>query len=498
MHVITTANKILFWWWLSTLSIKIIQALNTTDFGLPNKNSCAFYSNSTIYIFNQENYSLSISFGNPWNTTIPTIVRHNITTKSRTACSITRSGKIILLQQQLLLQQAQQQLSLLQIMDKDDITLQSLNNSTTTFLGSQNAIDTFITNPNISNFAATTFNDFIIIFGGETTTSSNKVTLLQSTYILDTRYSTQLVWYELPIITTTPPPTSNSTLYSTSRWILHFRTEPTIQNSSTFTTFIDCFDPYGFQWLGTLSSFSPTSAAAANSTTMIQAVPVVSSATGSESLLLFPSWSLATQEFNEFWKLDISTWNPSNFTLTKLNMSSSSSILIHQFDAPTTPASSAVEGQQPIVVTLNNNDMAMFYGGSQQQLRFFNTSSLSFSPQPQWLNTADATPTTAKDEKGEASAKVRNMPIILGSVIGGVLFIALVILPFWCFCYKKRRKNSNSNTLLRPIDNNNNKEKPSLPWPKKLFGVLLGNSRQNKPTTKTTTAAATGIPFFVF
>jgi hypothetical protein len=494
MHV-TTTNKILFWWWLS-LFIKIINALNYTDFGLPNKNSCAFYYNQTVYIFNQENYSLSISFGNPWNTNLPTILKHNITTKTKIACSITRSGKIILLQQQL--PQQQQQPSLLQFIDNSDITSQSWHlSSDITYLGSQNAIDSFITKPSISNFASTTFNDYVMIFGGEKTTNYNGSSkLLQSTFILDTRYTTEWIWYELPIVSTTPPPTSNSTLYSTSRWILHFRTEP-IKNTTLYTTFIDCFDPYGFQWFGTISSFDTST----NST--IQIVPVVSSAIGSDSLLL---WSLATQDETaatinqieiggELWKLDISTWIPSNFTLTKLN----SSVSIHQSDISTSASTSntSVKGQPSVVVTLNNNDLALLYGGGdsqqqqQQQLQFFNTTSLAFLPQPHWLQQQQNNSTTAAEDS-TTSAKIRNLPIILGSVIGGVLFIALIILFFWCFYYKNRKRSS-GNTLLRPTSYNNNNEKPSsfFPLSKKLRLFLLGNKGY-----KTTTTGMIIIPFF--
>ncbi len=116
-----------------------------------------------------------------------------------------------------------------------------------TFDGSRVATEKFVTgSTNLTNFAMTSFNDYILIQGGKDANQAES----QLTYILDLRYPALGVWYELQATPLAPPAStsSNSVLYATSRWILHFRTE---MRRDQYITFVDCFDPYTFLWLGT-------------------------------------------------------------------------------------------------------------------------------------------------------------------------------------------------------------------------------------------------------
>ncbi|KAI8094027.1 hypothetical protein BDF21DRAFT_86510 [Thamnidium elegans] len=291
--------------------------------------------------------------------------------------------------------------------------------TTTIFTRPQNAIDTFMTRTTL--FSTTTFNDFIMIFGGSQS----------STFILDTRYSTIFTWYQIPLQSTTPPASPDSVLYATSRWVLHFRVEINI-------AYIDLFDPTSFQWYGTISSIELL-----NTTTKknIQVLPLINNNNNntSDSLLII---NVIQDTFNtdqtrtttELWRLDISTWTPDTLTLTKLNT------LIQQ--------SNTISGGGSVIVTPLNDEIALFYGGN-EQLAFLNTTNLTFIS-PQWIDNTSLI------------SQNNNLAIILGSVLGGLFFIVLIILFIWF--YKRKR----SSVPLRP-NNNNNNEKPSLlqknKWP---------------------------------
>lgn len=424
---------------LLLLFIKITEALDYTDFGLPSNNKpCILTFNQTVYIFDRD--SLAIKFNHPWSNTIePQITRLNINITTSTtvdACSITSSGKVILLQQQQPLQVI------------DDINIPWKLNNNITYLGSQSAIDTFITKsvPISTQFAITTFNNYIIFHNGN------------QTFSLDTRYDTLWTFYEVPHIPKISSQNHSPLLYPTSRWVLSLRNEPQIVS-------IDCFDPYGFQWLGTILNFNTTFYTSYN----IQAVvPVVSSATtASDSLLIIVAGTQSgtnnhAETATEFWKLDISTSVPSNFTLTKLNP------IIHQSDVVVFMTDLDEEGHSESVrVTPLDDEMTLFYGGA-KQLQFLNTSSLTFSPQPQWLTSANNSTEEIKKDNAQPTSN-RQLAIILGSVLGGLFFICFVLLLFWC-C--RRRKNQNK-ILLRPNNNNNNIKERKLPSPSNRKNVLL-------------------------
>lgn len=415
---------------LELLFIKIIEGLNYADFGLPNSNPCIFTLNQTVHIINEQ--SLSITFDQAsWDTITPQIIEHNLTTVA--SCPITRSGKLILiplLQQQ----QGQQQERPFEVID--DITSNSWAiNKNITYLGPQNAIDTFMTRT--THFSTTTFNDFIMIFGGNES----------STFILDTRYPTLYSWYQIPLQSTTPPSSPDSVLYATSRWVLHFRVEINI-------AYIDLFDPISFQWYGTISSIELLNTATKKN---IQVLPLINNNT-SDSLLIInviqdaSNSSDQTRTTTEFWRLDISTWIPDTLTLTKLNT------LIQQ-------SSTISTGGGSVIVTPVNDEIALFYGGN-EHLAFLDTTNLTFISPPQWITTIDNTSLISQNN---------NLAIILGSVLGGLFFIVLIILFTWFY---KRKRNS---VPLRP-NNNNNNEKPSLlqknKWP--LLSKRPGTKQKNR------------------
>ncbi|CAO3627343.1 unnamed protein product [Mucor hiemalis] len=434
---------------LLLLFIKITEALHYNDFGLSNNiKPCILTFNQIVYIFDQE--SLSLKFNQPWSNTIaPQISRLNInitTSAAVDACSITHSGKVILLQQQQPLQVI------------DDINIPWKLNNNITYLGSQSAIDTFITKsvPIPTQFAITTFNDYIIFHNGN------------QTFSLDTRYDTLWTFFEVPHLPNKSPQNHISLLYSTSRWVLSFRDEPQIIS-------IDCFDPYSFQWLGTILNLNTTFYA---SYTIQAVVPVVSSATiASDSLLIIVAGAQSgtnnhAETSTEFWKLDISTSVPNNFTLTKLNP------IIHQSDVVvfTTDLDDGHSGS--VVVTPLDDEMTLFYGGA-KQLQFLNTSSLTFLPQPQWLTSTNNTVDETKKDNSQPTPDHR-LAIILGSVLGGLFFICVVLILFWC-C--RRRKNQNK-ILLRPNNNNNNIKEKKLPSPSERKKLLLLDKKPKRAVTE--------------
>lgn len=425
------------WWMMLSLLFGLIEALNFTDLGLPNNSNCAFTYNNTLYIIGDNN--VSISFGNPWDVDVPKVSKQNNNTPTTAiACATTRSGRLVLV--------PFSNSNSLQVIDNVSLAWQP--NQNITYQGSQNAINKFITKSwPISHFILAAFNDYVLIQA-------------ETTFILDTRFPTQWTWYELLNTSLSPPPlpSTNSSLVATSRWILHFRTV-TRSSSTGYTTFVNCFDPLSFTWLGEILSFNTT-------TNLIQPSQIQSSAEGSDSLLLFPSWTPGTQDLNSsetaattnnyadaiFWKLDISTWIHTNVTLTPIVISQ------HENDTLFEPVPGST-------ITRLDKDLAVIYGGSSNNIQFFNTTSFTFMPKPQWLFNE----TTPKSEN--SSTTHNDLAIILGSVMGSVIFIAILILFIYC-CLKRKRSRDTSIHLTRHIDTHKNK---CLHWP-----LLIRQEKQKK------------------
>jgi hypothetical protein len=326
----------------------------------------------------------------------------------------------------------------------DNINISWNLNNDIQYLGSKLAIDTFITKtaPSVQPFSIVTFNDYIIFHNGN------------QTFSLDTRYKTLWTFSEILLDSTRnqqPINMSPPTLYATSRWILSFRIESN-------DIFIDCFDPYSFIWLNTITSIISTTP-----TDNIQVIPVVSSATiETDSLVIIVAGTQGTTNNNHaettniFWKLDISTTLSTNFTLTKLNP------IIHQSDVVLYNGTTTdLNRGGSVVVTPLDDEMTLFYGGA-KQLQFFNTTSLTFSLNPQWLNTTIVNSTTTAQPE-ESNSNHHYLAIILGSVFGSLFFIIIVIILLFWYCRRKRRnKNQNNKVLLRPKNIKNEKLKPSL------------------------------------
>lgn len=451
MHVI----KLKWWWWMSCLMIllKRIETLDLNDLGLPNRSNCAFTSNKTLYIIGEAK-NVSITFADDdIHVNPPKIIsqqqNQQISRKFNTAnsaCIITRSGKVILI--------PEEQQESIQIIQNILPNLTIVTETNMTFDGSRAAIDKFVTKSAfLTNYTLTSFNDYVLIQGGQDINQTES----QDTYILDLRYPTLGVWYELEITSFTPPPSSfsNSALYATSRWILHFRTE---SRQDVYITFVDCFDPFTFLWLGTITSFNTT-------TNSIKVIPSTTSTTTSDCLIIIPCWSsppssssFATQGFNysetatnshikqtTFWKLDISKWIFNNITITPIIINNANSKTNQQKrdENQTSIFFNPVLGG---TVTLVTADLAVFYGGTtsisssairttdqQESMLFFNTTSFKFLPQPLWLSNNNATV-----QQENTFTNNNQLAIILGSVMGSILFIALLILFVWC-CIKRKR-----------------------------------------------------------
>ncbi|GAN08865.1 hypothetical protein MAM1_0228c08382 [Mucor ambiguus] len=434
MHVI----KLKWWWWMLCLLIllKKIDALDLQDLGLPNQSSCAFAKNSTLYIIGATK-NISITFDNDGIYVNPPHIISQQQQQSRQintdpACTITRSGKVVLIQDSL------------QIIQTITPNLTATTDTNMTFSGSRAAIEKFVNgSTHLTSSTMTSFNDFILIQGGQ---DANR-TKSQLTYILDLRYPALGVWYELQATSLTPPASTSSdtVLYATSRWILQFRTEASQQQ---YVTFVDCFDPYTFLWLGTITSFNTT-------TNSIKAIPSAATSKESDSLLIIPSLTppIVTQEsFNHsdqaeqttFWRLDVSKWLYNNITITPIIINNIDSSKSSQQKRDGLQTSS--QSYKPVsggTVTLIAADLAVFYGGTatttdqQENILFFNTTELKFLPLPVWLSTTD--PTMQQEQTSSADGDYK-LAIILGSVMGSILFIALCILFVWCCIRRKRSR----------------------------------------------------------
>ncbi|KAI8643882.1 hypothetical protein BD408DRAFT_442172 [Parasitella parasitica] len=429
------------WWWVLCLFImpKKIESLDFSDFGLPNQSNCAFAVEETLYIMGRTK-NISIIFdSNDLYANPPKIIaqqqqqqqqsqqisRHATTDP---ACIITRSGKVILVLQE----------RPLQIVDAISPNLTVVAETNITFQGDQAAIDKFITQSTfLTDYTFTSFNDYLLVQGGRDANQTES----QQTYILDLGHPAFGIWHGLKTTPSTPPPSSvsNSVLYATSRWILHFRTQA---NHGQYVTFVDCFDPYAFLWLGTVASFNTT-------TQSIKAIAAATTTAESDSLIIVPSLSstspFATQSFHDsetatntptkkvtFWKLDVSKQIYNNITI--------SPIIINNVNSKTRDANQTSNVFNPVLggtVTLVAADLAVFYGGAtatdqQENLLFFNTTDFRFLPQPPWLtNNAAAT------MQGNTSSS-NSLAVILGSIMGSILFIALVALFIWC-CIRRKR-----------------------------------------------------------
>ncbi|KAI8879087.1 hypothetical protein K501DRAFT_336339 [Backusella circina FSU 941] len=372
-------------------------ALNNADFGLERYDHCAFSYNEALYILGGESTTTTttmdeviITFNQTnWNTEAPIIQRLQSNVTGKVKCGVTKNAVLLLFDNYHTVQV---------------LNISSTNNSMT-YQGSQKAIDSFVTNKTpIKNPAITAFGDYFLIYGGE----QDDHTLLQSTFILDTRISNVGVWYELSppsnnssssFIGNPPPPSANTTLVATSRWILHFRVLKI--NPVTYTVYVDLFDPLNFNWLGTpITAFN-------TSTDAIHAIPL-----SPDTLLVTPTWntfdsSSSNDSMTGFWILNVSTWTP---TATAEWQEISENYY-------------TVSGSS--VTAIQNTDLVVFYGGINGSLQFFNSTSKAFE-HPTWYS--------QETENGH-----HLLAILLGSILGGLLFFILLFLFVWFCCIRKKR-----------------------------------------------------------
>jgi hypothetical protein len=357
-------------------------ALNNADFGLERYDHCAFSYNESLSIFGGESTTTDqviITFNETnWNTETPTVQRSPSNVTGKVKCGTIKKAVLLLFNHTV------------QVLD-----ISTNNRLNMTHRGSQKAIDSFVTNKSpIENAAIAGFGDYFLIYGGEQDNHT-----LQSTFILDTRISNVGEWYELTPTNTSsfignpPPPSANTTLVATSRWILHFRLVKV--NPVIHTVYVDLFDPLNFNWLGTpITAFNI-------STDAINAVPL-----GPDKVLITPAWS--TPDSNDsatgFWMLNVSTWTPTATAEWQ-------NITYHPLFGNS-------------VTAIANTDLVVFYGGLDGGLQFFNTTSRAFE-----------TPAWDSQETGHRNL----LAILLGSILGGVAFFILLILFVWFCCIRKRK-----------------------------------------------------------
>ncbi|KAI8374982.1 hypothetical protein EDC96DRAFT_497506 [Choanephora cucurbitarum] len=418
MHVIKTFCLFL----LLYRSLSLALDFNQLDF---DESSCIFSFNRSLYILGQTN-NIKVSFGDNWSMDLPGISNFTGLDREDMTCTITKSGQLFLLQQ-----------SACAIKNMSS-SLPWDSSTNVVFRGSQSAIQRFATNHSIQADSVVAFGDNVYLFDRDNTV-----------FVLDT---IQLIWREFKSLIPAPLFDSSSSLYSTSRWILLVRTDGQAIS-------IDGFDPYTFHWLGTLWTIH------ANANT-IKAIPIQPSIEGSDSLLLVPirssdtQSSTATEADEQFWRLDIPNVDLTQIIVTPI---ASNRQLIQR------GLNSTSRLFAPTFVTLIATDLVMFYqdnsGSSDSRFQFLNTTTLSFVRQPQWLVTnAVANP----------SSRSKNyLAVILGSVIGGVAFIVILILLSW-YCLRRKRRQNQDRSIDQP--------RRCCTLSQLCFPFLCGSRRQSQHT----------------
>ncbi|KAI8976459.1 hypothetical protein BDB01DRAFT_802930 [Pilobolus umbonatus] len=381
--------------------------LDLTDIGLPTFNPCAISYNESLYIIDTD--LIILSFQSPSQP--PVISNKTLSIPYHTDCVIARN-KVILM-------------PILKVLD---ITSLSWDNNIT-IRGDATAIKIFknTTHP-LNHYAITLFNDLLFIFGGE---RDNKISRL--TYMLDLRIPTLWTWLPLPPTPETPPASIYTSLHSTSRWILHFRLQS--YTNSTSYVHIDCFDPQTYRWKGVVSSFIYSNLSSPSAPDLIQPTTLTSTSLH-DHVLLIPAYR----------DIPYPDTNASHFTFWKVSISKTST------DTTTTELTSqqlnAYRSFRPVSggsVTSVTPELTVLYGGMVNTLvpgtiHFMNASNGHFLDPPAWLslpnNTDDNTPASV------TASSTNLVPIIVGSVLGGLLFLVLVTIVIYFLIKRKKRKQS--------------------------------------------------------
>ncbi|KAI7879293.1 hypothetical protein K492DRAFT_208349 [Lichtheimia hyalospora FSU 10163] len=421
-------------------------------FGLPRFDHCALTYNNTLYIFGGRinNGTVTLQFSSSIASQ-PPIYRSIYTDNSWLwqdimdggGCAVTSYGQLIMLPP----------LKPCTVLDLD--TLQPIS---TRISGSPVALDSFGNNNGIINssiiespprprrqMASTMWNDLLVVFGGLVSdNTTTNWTLSQSTFILDARIQSQWLWYEAPIVLgNTPPAGTNAVMVSTQRWILLFSIVPAynssqqdISSSSTqYNVSVYCFDPYVYMWTGKVVEFisqtdtiKAESMATANNTDSVLVVPGYSSNNNNASNVPISLSRIALLQSYGLWRLEMSVYEAKG--------------TIHWIPP------SRLGPFRPLVggsVTKVSSDLIVLYGGvpfSHDSFRFWNASLLSFLDARWWNeiqwhpNRTTPSSSSTNDNQGVSN---RKLAIILGTVLGFVALVMIILVCYWC-CYRRGRR----------------------------------------------------------
>ncbi|KAI7850149.1 hypothetical protein BDC45DRAFT_519101 [Circinella umbellata] len=318
------------------------------------------------------------------------------------------------------------------------------------------------------------WNDRWVIFGGRLAEDNNNFT--QDTFILDARMTTPWVWFESPMTVNTPPAptlTSRGTMVATSRWILYFAitansttTTTTAPNTTPFDNIdnrpynvaVYCFDPIVLLWIGQIANFTSS------------AKQLEAASFGSDSVLIVPA---AASSSSNTLTTTATTMATTMTSAPNSNSNSSKNSKLGQQQRIVLPpqglwrldmspdiAAGTIHWInnagpfRPLIggtMTRLTNDLILFYGGipfSHDSLRFWNTTSGLFIDPGWWRNIQwNPRPTfrpTNNNEQQEEEEGLNILAIILGTVLGSLGFIILIITIYYFCCYRKRQRNKSS------------------------------------------------------
>lgn len=372
------------------LLINRIHSLNITDFGLPRTNHCIFSYNQSVYIIGGQTTTsdslIQITFNTPLDTTPPTITSKTIDLfyNKSTICSVTSSGKAL-------------------IATTDSLNLMDMDTLKVTENVTDNNNEGVKLNSLESN-ALMSFNDEFIML------------LSNNTYIMDTRSAN--VWTQVPTTMSDAAPSPIIASISTSRWVLHFRSGPTTATPQTpnpssptlapHNIDIYLFDPIQLQWLGKVAQLedSPT-----------DQISIIPTSESKDQLVVYAN----NKETTRFWRLAVSSTTPSIEMNDAWNA---------QISLPSTSSS--------ITTRTNDNNTVMIYNNNQPV--FFNTETCTLLSQPLWLQTTKKRKEPPIAASGPPIEKKNILGILLGSILGGAVFLGILLCILYLFKTKRTKK----------------------------------------------------------